>query len=70
MLTINFSLVETDRLDRIEIQLRHINKKLDALLKATVSPEQLIELTQIIDESKNKSDVLAQTIQENKENAS
>lgn len=47
-----------DKLDRIE-------HKLDLLLKVTVPPDQLIELTQKVDESKDKSNVLAQTIQEN-----
>jgi glycine cleavage system regulatory protein len=47
-------------------KLNCLEHKLDILLSVSVSPEQLVKLTQTIDESKNKSDVLAQTIQENK----
>ena len=60
------SLVETKRLDGIEAQLKQANLKLDALLRHTVPPEKLVELTQAIDAAKATSDALDEVIEDNK----
>ena len=58
---------QTDRLNRIEAQLKLINKKLDILLSSTAVPtEQLAKLTQDVDAAKLVSDELSETIEKNK----
>jgi len=57
--------VETKRLDGIEAQLKQANLKLDALLRHTVPPEKLVELTQAIDAAKATSGDLEQAIERN-----
>ena len=59
------SLVETKRLDGIEAQLKQANLKLDALLRHTVPPEKLVELTQAIDAAKATSGALTEAIEHN-----
>ena len=63
----NISIVETARLDGIEAELHKVNKKLDMLLKATVSPAQLAELAQDVGQAKHTSDALKEAIEKQSE---
>ena len=58
--------VSNKKLKKVREELEHINHKLDVLITATISPEQLIALTQNADQLQNTSDMLQSAIERNK----